>query len=798
MRFGTMNSGRLPRAGFRALGALGALACLPGCLGDDGVVDPGGDSDKPVLARFQGQISTTPDTSQPGLAFDNNRLLDFGMPQVGLIWEFVGTNVEGARPGNQVISLTAPYKFSMEILDLPPPEVVHSREPVFGHFWLYSDRNGNGRLDRIVHPEVAARMRVVDSLRDLWVAAEKAFQASAVELPSLTPRADTFHLDGMGTLSLVSGGRQTVLFKGQSASDTGAWNEILFRRFRVLRNNSNWENFFALRKRAHEYSLARIPLPDRAYRLILETWIRMAPKPGREAEFEAALQAATMTFLARNLALATLKRESLRQGWADYPYDGYSEPGEDWVAGRSRWYHVLYFPDSASLEVAVEAEKSGSFQVAGLERVHRGYNLLKCDDQYRCRVLGPDDSVFIDLGMKEAFFDQPASPLATPVAPEAFEPKAVAGPLLERLAAGFRYRTYGPVTTLARGGRLWADIPRMGFFQLVAADSLVYYVPGRDLQLEFVLDAAGGPYKLMLYTGGERLIATREDSLARGDEARAKADSVLALPRDRFPDSLLAGLPAAFGYGPDTLRAEYPPGGDSLVWRLRKLPPQAFHPLDGERAVSPHTGDRIEFLRNEEGMVTGVLLTNGVVAHFLPSLEYRPRLPADLFPGGPEVDSLVSASEGSGTDSYRGLAGGKRYGCGGDGAFLRPGDGWVAGLGKGETGDSISLAAGGDGLVLRLEGLSGKRAAVEFRVCRESAGPAERRLMLGLRGRRDASAEWETLAEPHWVHLASAGDTLTYGTFPVPSDRYEVELYRAATPDPDFYFAFDGYGVATD
>lgn len=761
------------------------------CMDDDGVVDPDDPSTKPVAARFQGRAAT-----EGPQAFDPNRLLDFPNPRITLVWEFIGTKVVGTSMGKAAVNVGSPIRFSLEMNGPPPPEIAFSNEPVFGHFWLYSDRNGNGQFDRVTHPEVASLFQILDGLRDTWAEHETKFQATAQTLPALTLVTDTFYIDGNGTLTRQVGNSLDTLYRSQSASDTSAYNDIIFRRYRLLKNYNNWENFFALRKRIHDAHRVETPMENHTIRLIWKDWIRMVPKPGKETEFEFSLKQATMSYLARFAFLNVIERQAKAQGWSDYSYNGFDEPGQDWLAGRSRWYHVVYFPDSTSMRIVLDAERSGSFRVERKERLRLGYNVLHCDDQYRCKVLGPDDPILVDLGQREAYFNPPASPLAYPISD--FSPVPAPESQLKRLAGGFRYRPYGPVTTVFAGGHLWADVPKMGLHRLVPGANSTFHVPGRDIQYEFLSTPEGDAYKLLMYISGSRAVCIREDSLAMAREAGERVEARLLQVGVGLSDSLAASLPRSFSHGPDTLKVDCLPGGDTLLWRVPGLPVQPFRPLNDSQAFSPHTGDRISFRRNSQGTVTAMFLSRETGGYLLPNLAYQPRLPADLFPGAP-ADSLVSFHDGTGQDVYVGMGGKKRYGCSEDRAFLRTGDGWVRSLRKGETGDGISLVNAGDGLVLRLTGLAGKRARMELRPCREGgAGGNGQRMLAAWRGWREANPVPDILAEDHWMEIVPAGQDLSFGPFPVPSDPYDVELSRTSTLDSTFYFAFDRYRIFSE
>ncbi|HKP98311.1 MAG TPA: hypothetical protein VJ385_21455 [Fibrobacteria bacterium] len=773
-------------------------AALVSCLRDGGFVSPDEEKNLPVLASFQGRAITkkTP--------LDGERALEITNPKIALVWQFVGPSSFGVAFDKFSVGSNPPYKFSAELKNSPPPEIADSDEPVIGTFWLYSDGNGNDTLDRLVHPKVAEHDADLAKLQKAYKRGLERLREVSDELSQRIPSKDTFLVDSTGTFIRLTGGRLDTLFVSSGPRDVNMWNEVLFRRYRLLRNFNGWQNFFALRKKTDDSYRTIIPMADHSYLQIFEDWRKLLPKKGMEEEFEKRLKEAGFAYLTFIGTVQAVQKEAADSGWADYPYEGFSIPGADWVVGKSRRHFVLYFPTGYSLEQVLEAERGGSFRVDNIDKLHLGYNLLDCDDQYRCLVMSPKDSVYLELGQHEAFFNPPSSELKFPV--QDFSPRTVPVETLKTLSGYFLYRPNRPITLDVRDGEAWCHVPDLGAHRLEPADSNRFFAQGADMQLEFVRTRGGAIGKLLLYSHGERAVAVRIDSIATPDLAQALA-RIRALKPVSLPESLRTALPGKFSYGKDTvgkddtLRAHYSTGGDSIVLSYSGLPPQAFLPLNDSEAFSPASEDRLAFARNEAGVVTGMRFIRPTGSFFLPNTGYRPRKPVDFFSdtgAAPTLSQPASVSGGSGKDSYVKLGAQKRYACSQDGFFLKAGDGWVDALRKGATGDSISLQDSGDGLVFKVTGQAGKRIRLELVVCGEKGGK-QGRILMAMRGGSSAQGPYgDPVAESDWVRPSVAGDTLSFSPIRIPADPYYLDLRQVHTYDDSLFYSFDGYRAWSD
>lgn len=786
---------RLRRVPLRWAALAAGVACavvLAACFRDGGFVEPGEEKNLPVLAAFQGRANIK------GTSLSGERMGGIGNPKIALVWQFVGPSAFGVAFDKISVDTRSPFKFSAEIRNPPPDSIAFSEEPVIGLFWLYSDGNENGVLDRIAHPKVAAHDA---ELAGMLAAYKKAFKA-LLEVSDISeewvPYKDTFLLDSVGTFIRVVDGRPDTLFKSRGLKDRNFWHEVLYRRLRLLKNYNGWQNFFALRKKTYDFHRVSVPTAEHSYLQIFEDWRKLFPKPGKEAEFEANLRIAGTAYMLYLIAINTVQTEAVDSGWADYPYQGFDQPGTDWVVGKSTRYFVLYFPNRAALDRVLQAETWGSFTVDGIDRMHTGYNLLDCDEQYRCKVMGEKDSVYVDLADNEAFFNPPSKPVRLPIAD--FVSVPVEQDSLKPLEGRYEYRPERPILAVSRGGSLWCDVPEVGTFRLTASRPGVFYVPGEDLQFEFVATVGGRIGKVMMYRLGNRDVGLRTDSTVRDSGLAEKIDRMLARRPERISASVSAGLPGTFSLGLDSLmRVRLADDGAGIGLSYLGLPPAVYRPLNDSEAYNPDSDHRLAFARNEEGAVTGLRWSRPPHGFFLPNPAYKPRKPGDFFPDtGNAQTTPASESGGSGRDTYVDWGARRRYACAEDGRYLKAGDGWVEAVRKGATGDSISFRDPGDGLLFKVTGQAGKRVRLAVAVCGEKGGKQGGVLMDLRAGESAEGAFTRILAESDWVRPGDKGDTISFSHIPIPSDPYYLELRKVQTWNDSLYFSFDGYRAWSD
>ncbi|MDB5104835.1 MAG: hypothetical protein JWP91_2524 [Fibrobacteres bacterium] len=776
-------------------GLIASCFALVSCLNEHGLVDPHDDRNNTSLADFHGRAANEHDS-----ALSSRRFLQLSNPQVSLVWQSMGPHIFGHAFDKSTVGVAAPYRFSLDMTHPPQDGIALSKDPVIGAFWLYSDGNHNGVLDRLINPELEAREHAVDSMKVLYTAFLDSLHAYSRLLPNRVPVKDTYFVDAMGTIVYSHGSILDTVYLGRSPQEAGIYPDLLYWRYRIMRNYNEWENFFALRKKAQEEIVTSWQVPGHAIALEYQDWRKLVPIPGKEAQYQKWLVRETLAYSAYLFGLLQVQREAAKKGWMEYPYQGFDTPGEDWVAGKSRWYSVLYFPDQAGMQTVLDAEKSGSFRVDGIEKLKRGYNFMYCDEQYDCRVLGSADSIIIDLGETEAYFNPPSAPLALPV--REFKPVSLPDTSYARLTGGYDYRAFHPITVVYRKGGLWAEVSGKGLYRLSATDALRFYAMDGAMQFEFVPEAGGRIRKLLLYADDDRWVSPKADSLARTDAVARMVDSLAALGGVPISGAFADALPLRLQYGGDSALLT---GSDGIL--KLELPGSAereFRPIGDSEAVSGASLERIILARNRSGTVIGIRFGNAGGESFLPASAYRPRSPLELFPrDGLEpvppdsAGKILSASQGSGRDTHVGLGGTKRFGCAEDQLYLRPGDGGLLAFKGPASGDSISVYQAGGAMVFAIAGAAGKRVSLELNLCKERNGKPGR-LWMGIRGGGNPENPKDRIAESRWVTAVDSGTVARWDDIPVPTDPYYLEIGSGGTPEAPFFFSMDAYVISAD
>lgn len=766
--------------------ALAGMFLLAGCLGDDGVVDPAAPP-KPFLGQYHGHSLNEGDS-----ALSSNRLLHLDNPQVSLVWRFLGPKEYVITPSQGSVNTNRPFLFDLKLSEPPSPEVLDNPDLAIGVVWLFSDRNGNGVLDRLIHPEMMAAARSIDSLYGIYHAALKRLADQNDLKTQRVEVVEVYHVGKFGTVTMGPPGDEDTLFVGRSPADTAIWENTFTSRFRALMYENRWERFFALRKRSNDYYRVTRVSGDYVYEVTMPYNRKLFPKPNGQHQFERDLRAVGLAYDDYIHGAQNLLTAQVLKGHNQYPYSGFDEPGADWVAGQGRNCFIVYLRDNQALQELRDAEKTSSFLVKGIEKVQVGYNAIHCDDQYICEILGPEDDLTIDLGQSDEYFNPPSSPPRKPIAN--FIPAEVGASRLARLAGEYQLQPYRDVRIAARDGSLWAEIPDEGLWRLAASDSLLYYSPVRDLQLQFVEDASGRVYKLFVFLGRKKYVAAREkgDVPAQLDE---KVQGMLAPPGplDKARAALFAA--STYAYGKDTLKAVWT--GDSLRVSFPGLLPMALVPRDSLSFFSRQTDLRVDFELDDRGRCAGAWIVRPGGTVLAPALDYTAPAPDELFPGLP--DSLLRvASEHSGTgrDTFATLDGKTRYLPGADRLFLLPGDGWLVAMVRTGSADSLSLHQGGDYLLFRVPGLEGKAMALEITLCPQRG--VKGRVRLRARGGKDPGVQEDLLGGDQWAELDGKPKTIRLGPWKASTDPYYVRIAQLPTADQPFLYSFDSYRVLAE
>jgi hypothetical protein len=769
------------------------MACLLSlslfsCFRDDGIINPDDGSGKPSLGRFRGRTYNEGDT-----AFSSKRYGGLTNPKIALVWQFIGPKeFTYATSDGQIKDANIPFKFEFNLVNPPDKEILESPDLAVGTFWLYQDENGNGKLDRLIHPDLLAMNRAVDSIYGAYTDAQaRVLEVSEIK-PVRVPVTETYYIGRFGATVRILDGKPDTIWTDPDGRylDQQLWISVLNNRFRVLNYSNRWERYFALRGRANDYYRVAAPAEGYAFAYEFPYERKLFPLPGKEAEFEARVRDATWKLIEFNARYAAMYQEEVKQGWNDYPFNGFGQPGEDWVAGRTRNYSLLYMRNMAGMDELVEAEKASSFSVTGKEKLHLGYNLVWCNDYYDCKVLDASDSIHVDLGMDEAYFNPPPTSWANPVKNPV--PSGTPASWLERLQGAYMFQPDHPFSLMAAQGALWASIPDVGTFRFLPSDSLHFFARARDMQIQIV-EEKGRVEKLLFYRNGKRWVALKDSTL----EIPASDKDRLLAASGRKPGlarkDAMEGYFGRYDHAGDTLRIEAASGGDSMRVSVPGLVPHVYLPESDSAFFSPECDCRLSFRRNEAGKVTDAVMEREGKSALAPSFAYVSRTPADLFPD-PEAkpDSAAASCDGGARDAYVWLDGKGRYKGSPDGLFLAEGDPGVSRLEHSLPWEPVSLDQGGNGLVLKLDGAKGRTAALSVLI-RKDANAGKGRVRFRLTGGADPAGRERLLSDDFWVDFAGDSASVSLGAWPVDAEPFYVRLERVATPYPEFPLAFDRY-----
>lgn len=780
------------------LSAAGLL--LAACFRDDGIVEP--ENPPPLLATFMspGINNATSDTSALHREHKSDRILDLHHPQVALVWQFVGPQEFIRAPSRAVVNATTPFGFTLELRDPPAREILENPDVSIGQFWLYNDADSNGVLDRLIHPEMVPLNAAIDSLYRMMLDSVASLLAMSEIRAQPVLWTDTFYVGAYGTVSIKQAGWEETILRGDAPIHAKAVpTNVTGTRHRVLSMQDRWQRFFALRKRENDYFVTYRPALGYVHAMEVTYYRYVFPRPGQEREFERKFRDVVVAYTQYVLFAQDILTKAEKAGYQNYPYNQAREPGQDMVVARSRSNFVLYIPSRAKLDTILAAERHSSFSIRNLGRLAPGYNLLYCDDQYRCEVLPQGAPIRLDLGMTSAFFNPPSSGVENPVAIAA----ATAVPPGDyplsardfgRLAGVYDGLNYGFIRVAARDGVLWIDHPEEGLLRLRAVDSLRFLSPLRNTQFQFVLSDDGSVSKVFVVRAGNRYVGVRDPSQPRPDlEERVAAFLSGATLPVGGGDADIGAL--RFDYGGDTLRFE-PFGGDSLRVLVPGMFPQRVERVGPSTYASRDLDLRLTLLADAAGRCPGLRAERNGRSVFSPETAYPARGPGELFPSLPDsLPDTVSAHPGSAVDNEPTLDGLPRFAVAGDSLFLRPGDGWVHGIGTAHPA-GFALGQGGEHLLLRIPGLEGRAAAVTLVLLPErSAGKS--RVRYAVRGGREAETQDEELGGG-WIAFNGKPAVLTLGPFPVGADPYFVRIERIRTADREVHFAFAGYSAQSN
>lgn len=754
-----------------ALAAL-VLAAGPwiftGCIFDERIVSKSDETALPPLGLFTG--TTHMDSLSASFADKWNKIRN---PRIAIVWQFLLGEVPAAitAPLGQV-STSPPFDFEGELFLPPPPAVYTSNEVAVAGFWLYSDVDGNGRLDALVHPDL---QRHYDTLNNL----KAAFNQRSAELLALADFnrsgvevQETYFLTGEGRILRSSDSAPVdIPIEPRLGLAFESHPSLLAEMIEVLKLKNKWERFFQQRQRANQDRVISRKGDAHAQEMTFFYQRRLIPKPGQEAVFYRKLSETAAAKMAWNAGVKKLAQNPSLSIWREYPYQ--PDGGHDWVAGRSTWFQLAYYPSDSAAREAVDAEASSSFEVAGLGNLRHGYNLIRFDNQYAGAVLPWPNRVIINLGPSYRYFDPPSS---LPLIPQPRASVSTApAESLDPLQGRYSISPFEDLEVLRAHQALWVHLPRQGLFRLVQSDAVSFFSPIAPIILRFVRDSTPFPPKVFLFQDRAKISAVRRIGHLPSPELYPR---MAMLSADSVPVEEVAFQPhrGTFVFGAkDSLHVDLLPDGPGLQIRLPGLRPSGAKVTlreDG-RFRSPEMELELDFktrIRNQDQIAvcrlegrTYHLFRKGYSARTLSEYHSRPVLVSPR---------PFSRHDGSKKDPYRGWDRKTRYSCSGDSLFLAPGNGALTVLGDTLSKDGISLSAGLGRAQWKITGQKDQWIRLKLRGCAEEGTTTHAMVLTG----GPESSEGEVLSdEGLWTVSAAGSDTL-FDPLPVRTDPYYLTL----------------------
>jgi hypothetical protein len=759
------------------------VTAITSCQWDEGFSSPSDPRNLRSLGTFVGK-AVSGDTASLV------RLIELVNPKMTVLWRGIGLRDKLSSSDQISIDAKAPFAFSLSLLQPPPNEVIDAPEIAFGIFSLYSDQEHNGRFDRLIDPELSGQYTRIDSLLKIVTTAQNNLLAIS-EIRRREPTSEKFYLERSGAIVRQNLKSLDTLWTLKGLTKTSAAFEYIKLYQRVLGNQNRWELFFSKRKRDNEYFLNTYPLNDHFLGMDIRFDRAVFPKPGNEVLFNTrvieSVAATSALYLASNeiLTAAFLTKK------LDYPFSGFGLPGQDWMAGRAIQDLLVFFRTQATVDTMMQAALSGSFQFTHLDRIHPGYNLFRCDDQYNCDVRAPEDSITIYLGSTEAYFNAPSTASRNPFT-------AAVPSQVELLPSTFsmwqgRYALNGSdtISIAIRNDEIWCEATGIGLLRVLPMDTLGFQSPITSFQGIVTRQTSTGlPARLVEYIRESRFV-TQALGQPVTAEFLTRINNATGFRRADISDSLVKKCAGKYDYQGDTLRI-VSTGGDSLIVTIPTFSATVFHAVNDSLFQCPWGELSLEFQGRTETGYQRLIFQNGPKKKNVPVFN---SIPSKLVKSE-KIESVgiawVSENQGSGGDTYLGLDGRKRYSCSQDGSFLRPGDGYLDAFSRTETVDSISLRQGGDALTFRFPGLKDKVVFFQLRNCAQ-VGAKTKRIRISIWGGSDPANQNLLYTDHQWMGFDIAGSYWSLDSLAINSDPYYLTVKQENTPDAPFHNAFDGY-----
>lgn len=779
----------------RKLVALALLVTLwAGCFRDSGIVDIDKPESLPPLARFQGRAYNEGDTTLP-----SNRLLELVHPTIALVYHSIGAreNIRTVTAG--VVATSPPFAFQIEMKQAPPLSIQNDDEVAVGLFWLFSDRNENGIFDRGTHPEYAKKLREIDSLTRLYYQRNDSLLAISEVIPEGVAAEETTWVGPHGLTLVGSKNKPDTVWP----AIPGFWSkptEAPFIRKNVLLSQGKWERFFDRRKRSNPASYTVLPNPDYSLEMVLRYSRRLFPRKGLENAFNQGVMEVGVLSLQRDALASKYQTEAFQKGWLDYPFDGFNETGADWGAGRSRDQFVFYFPTWKSIEMMKKAERSSSFQIANLDQIAPGYNLMECNDQYDCRRLGEGAEIKIYLGKSEVYFNPPSviRPFTASIRSPGIDT------VLNRsgmdLEGTYSFQPGVPFSFQKAGGSFWLDAPPFGGTQVQMVDSLRGVGVGNAMQIQFVpteKDDMGEIGKLILDWRGSRYVAVRASS-----SIEAKTEEKITRHLQAAASDLSVGITESLKQpyrwlGVDTLK--FSEASSQSVWLSGNgFPKQKLVAVDSTTLVSTVSDFELQWKRKPDQIEGEWFLFTGGASFRIPPVAFSgARNDSTLF----HALRLVHDFQGSAKDRSMDVQGKPRFTCAEDSLYFIPGDSGFSRALPETRGDRLTVEGEGSfDLEIPLDSTSDTLGlALDFCGAR-SANVKGALIRVLIKGDRNSS--WSEWAPSLWLSPNSSGAMAWQAVLGMPqyaggetstASRLWVKVENIAVPAGNSYLALNRY-----
>ncbi len=741
----------------RKLAGLALLVTLwAGCFRDEGIVDVTKPGNIAPLAKFRGRAYNEGDTTLP-----SNRLLELVHPTIALVYHYIGTRENIRTMTEGVVATSPPFAFQIEMKQAPPSSIQHDDEVAVGLFWLFSDRNGNGKFDRGTHPEYAKKLQEIDSLTHLYYQVNDSLLAiSEIHLEGVAVEETT--LVGAQGLTLIRNGiKVDTVWPAMPAFSTTAM-DAPFARQKVVLAQDRWEKFFDLRKRSNSISYSAIPNADYSLEMVMRYSRRLFPKSGMESKFNQGVIDLALLSTKKSVLATKYQGEAFQKGWLDYPYTGFEEPGADWGAGRSRDQFVFFFPTWKSIDIMRRAEKSSSFKIANVHQIVPGYNLMECDDQYNCRRLDESAEIKIYMGKSELYFNPPSvtKPFALPTVDSTLWIKNV------DVEGTYPFQPGIDFSVQKVGADFWLDAALFGMTRLQMVDSVRGVGMGLAMQIQFVSNEKHEVEKMILDWKGERYVAVKTSNRISAGRSENVTNHAQA-QESELSTGITVSLKQSYRwYGLDTLK--FSEASSKSVWLSGKgIPKQKFVAVDSNTLISQFSGIELKWRRKSDQMEgEWYLLTGGT--------EYR--IPP-IFLMGTQNDTaglgaygLIQDVQGTARETFVDFQGKPRFSCAEDSLYLVNGDSGLRRNLPVQRNDQIALEGDGEFEIEVPVDSSSDSLSITLDFCGAKNSGKQAALMRVL-WKSDSADSWSEMMPSFWLPALSNGSRKMHLHFATPLGR---------------------------